>query len=60
MYPNDEHEFIASPEDVELAAAGVPILASNIKGHLELENLIWNFIFQHDNFRILKKIIIFT
>ena len=52
-YPNDEHmNLYASPMKIfELAAAGVPILASNIDGHLELEEFNLGILyFQNDDF----------
>lgn len=47
----------ASPMKIfELAAAGVPILASDIKGHLELEEFNLGILFfQHDNFEDFRK-----
>ena len=57
-YPNDEHmNLYASPMKIfELAAAGVPILASDIKGHLELEEFNLGILFfQHDNFEDFRK-----
>lgn len=53
-YPNDEHmNLYASPMKIfELAAAGVPILASNIEGHLELDEFKLGILyFQHDDFK---------
>ena len=57
-YPNDEHmNLYASPMKIfELAAAGVPILASNIDGHLELEEFNLGILyFQHDDFEDFRK-----
>ena len=51
-YPNDKHfNLYASPMKIfELAACGIPVLASNIQGHLELEELNLGIVyFQHDN-----------
>ena len=49
--PNDKHfNLYASPMKIfELAACGIPVLASNIQGHLELEELNLGIVyFQHD------------
>lgn len=52
-YPNDKHmNLYASPMKIfELAACGVPILASNIKGHLDLKIFDLGIIYyKHDDF----------
>ena len=52
-YPNNKHmNLYASPMKIfELASCGVPILASNIDSHLELESLNLGIIyFDHNNF----------
>ncbi len=52
-YPKDGHmNLYASPLKIfELAASGVPILASNIDSHLELEDLnLGIHYFEHNNF----------
>jgi glycosyltransferase involved in cell wall biosynthesis len=52
-YPDNKHmNLYASPMKIfELAACGVPILASNIEGHLQLKKYDLGIIyFQHDNF----------
>ncbi len=56
-YPNDKHfNLYASPMKIfELAACGIPVLASNIQGHLELEELNLGIVyFQHDNLNDFK------
>ncbi|RPG61692.1 MAG: glycosyltransferase [Flavobacteriaceae bacterium TMED238] len=52
-YPNNKHmNLYASPMKIfELASCGIPILASNIDSHLELESLNLGIVyFDHDNF----------
>jgi glycosyltransferase involved in cell wall biosynthesis len=52
-YPNNKHmNLYASPMKIfELAACGVPILASNIDGHLQLKKYDLGIVFfQHDDF----------
>ena len=52
-YPNDEHmSLYASPLKIfEFASCGIPVLLSNIKSHLELEELDLGLeFFQHDDF----------
>ena len=52
-YPNNKHmNLYASPMKIfELASCGVPILASNIDSHLELESLNLGIVyFDHNNF----------
>ena len=51
----------ASPMKVfELAAAGVPILASNIKAHLELERFnLGILLYQHDDFGDFRRKLIY-
>lgn len=52
-YPNNKHmNLYASPMKIfELASCGVPILASDIETHLELENLNLGIVyFNHKNF----------
>lgn len=52
-YPNDQHmSKYASPMKIfELAACGVPVLASNIDSHKELEEFELGILyFEHDNF----------
>ncbi|MAV04375.1 MAG: hypothetical protein CMC31_01770 [Flavobacteriaceae bacterium] len=56
-YPNDKHfNLYASPMKIfELAACGIPVLASNIQGHLELGELNLGIVyFQHDNLEDFK------
>ena len=52
-YPNNQHmNLYASPMKIfELASCGVPILASNIEGHLNLNEFeLGIFYYQHDDF----------
>lgn len=56
-YPNNQHmNLYASPMKIfELAACGVPILASNIEGHLQLKKYDLGIVyFQHDDFNDFK------
>ena len=57
-YPNNKHmSLYASPMKIfELASCGVPILASDIESHLELESLNLGIVyFDHQNFDDFKE-----